>query len=660
MGNLKMRILIFYIIYIICINREVITKTTNGTSNDLANNIVSDGMNILQLEQIKNYVGIIKRLKSDIKQTSLQNDEEAKRWKESYLHVQKYERDQLESKKQEIKNLNVLIEMTNNLIFNGGLMSTICNSTVNGQSKELEIATTDNSILKEKYKFTFASTELQEVIVKSQQKGITILEETGKTQELLHNDYEELVSQDIANNMDEFPHFAQLLTKILADQGNYIQLMQNYLDEEDNIAEYLNKILEQTRNVHLPVQTNTKPTDLLDNYKKMDEVQKSLIKALEPPLSYVIQNKRRFQLQKHIDSFTISIDPCKCLAEGANISEMVLRCPKGTVTEETLENEMTISCGENVCSDKVSLESCGQFTSSSWSEWRECTEESCLIEAVRERKYRSINGTITSEYEMEGRKNESTAANNSYCFEYDMTWAGVDINDGDDDPETTLLGCQKNCQANPQCNFFTFDGEKKACWLHSSMGSTRHRELHVRAPKYCPTLSGPKPHIMESNKSFEIFLPENSTLEVLVVGGGNGSMGCVIHSIFNIEKADKLSVKVDIGKGGSDTGSGGMTTLEVEGLGTVNAAGGGIPQNSSSPACSSDSDSMGEIQTELPEICGGRIHMMHALPGGVGGVIVHGKKPVPQSFGYEPLGFGAGGDGWSKHGSDGVAVMVLC
>merc|ERR1711935_178271 len=643
MGNLKMRILIFYIIYIICINCEVITKTTNKTSNDLANNIVSGGMNILQLEQIKNYVGIIKRLKSDIKQTSLQNDEEAKRWKESYLHVQEYERDQLESKKRDIKNINVLIEMTINLIYNGGLMSTICNTTVNGQSKELEIATTDNSILKEKYKFTFASTELQEVIVKSQQKGKTILEETGKTQELLHNDYEELVSQYIANNMDEFPHFAQLLTKILADQGNYIQLMQNYLDEEDNIAEYLNKILEQTRNVHLPVQTNTKPTDLLDNYKKMDEVQKSLIKALEPPLSYVIQNKRRFQPQKHIDSATISIDPCKCLAEGTNISEMVLRCPKGTVTEETLENEMTISCGENVCSDKVSLESCGKFTSSSWSEWRECTEESCLIEAVRERRYRSINGTITSEYEMEGRRNESTAANNSYCFEYDMAWTGVDgeyqrveFQDEDDNTSPNLDDCQKKCQADPQCNFFTFNGDENECWLLSSTGSSKPKMLHVRAPKYCPTLSGPKPLIMESNKSFDIFLPENSTLEVLVVGGGagstDGSKGCVTHSIFNIEKADKLKVKVDIGKGGYDNFSGGMTTLEVEGLGTVNAVGGGIPQNSSSPACSSDSDSMVEIQTELPEICGGRIFIMQgpALPGRVGGVIVHGKKPVPQ------------------------------
>ena len=61
----------------------------------------------------------------------------------------------------------------------------------------------------------------------------------------------------------------------------------------------------------------------------------------------------------------------------------------------------------------------------------------------------------------------------------------MSINNGHDDEKNTAEECQHLCQQTDDCNVFTWDSERKWCWLKSGISSSIELEGAISGPNIC-------------------------------------------------------------------------------------------------------------------------------------------------------------------------------
>ena len=64
-------------------------------------------------------------------------------------------------------------------------------------------------------------------------------------------------------------------------------------------------------------------------------------------------------------------------------------------------------------------------------------------------------------------------------------YPGMSINSGHDDEKNTAEECQHLCQQTDDCNVFTWDSERKWCWLKSGISSSIELQGAISGPKTC-------------------------------------------------------------------------------------------------------------------------------------------------------------------------------
>ena len=71
------------------------------------------------------------------------------------------------------------------------------------------------------------------------------------------------------------------------------------------------------------------------------------------------------------------------------------------------------------------------------------------------------------------------------CFLRNIYYPGNSINSGHADIQDTAEECQLLCQQTNDCNVFTWDSERKWCWLKTGISSSIELEGALSGPKLC-------------------------------------------------------------------------------------------------------------------------------------------------------------------------------
>ena len=71
------------------------------------------------------------------------------------------------------------------------------------------------------------------------------------------------------------------------------------------------------------------------------------------------------------------------------------------------------------------------------------------------------------------------------CFVPNIYYPGMSLNSGHDDEQNTAEECQHLCQQTDGCNVFTWDSERKWCWLKSGISSSIEYQGAISGPKIC-------------------------------------------------------------------------------------------------------------------------------------------------------------------------------
>ena len=80
-------------------------------------------------------------------------------------------------------------------------------------------------------------------------------------------------------------------------------------------------------------------------------------------------------------------------------------------------------------------------------------------------------------------------SSNTDCYVQDRDYAGNDLQKMAD--AASAVECQQNCQALPDCKFFTYvlpedTSEGQDCFAKTSDAGSYVRTLRVSGPQYCP------------------------------------------------------------------------------------------------------------------------------------------------------------------------------
>ena len=88
----------------------------------------------------------------------------------------------------------------------------------------------------------------------------------------------------------------------------------------------------------------------------------------------------------------------------------------------------------------------------------------------------------------------STANNTAYNISFPRSWYGtcleIDVeyhgnNIDITNQKASTPDCQRLCQSNPKCKYFTFITNNKKCWLKSSNTGWRKTAGSISGQKYC-------------------------------------------------------------------------------------------------------------------------------------------------------------------------------
>ena len=71
------------------------------------------------------------------------------------------------------------------------------------------------------------------------------------------------------------------------------------------------------------------------------------------------------------------------------------------------------------------------------------------------------------------------------CFLRNIYYPGMSINSGHTDLQDTAEECQLLCQQTNGCNVFTWDSERKWCWLKTGIAGSVELEGAISGPKFC-------------------------------------------------------------------------------------------------------------------------------------------------------------------------------
>merc|ERR1712106_755153 len=313
--------------------------------------------------------------------------------------------EQLDEVDQAVTNQNVVVQFMRDILYYNDAKETTCMDTVQAQAEQLEILAVERKEYEKKNKMNLKNAYMQVDIIKSQEREKDLLKQTLETQKSVYEDYGNLTNFDIINNINDFPMYAQLLTKTLSDQAEKIKQMRQYFVEEKKVEENMGEILMEIQNLNFSIATQTTKWDLLSQYQSMVSLQDANLKDLGPALTYVVQNHKRYNYNLNEDGVLLGMELCQCLPEtgdsGIQITDIEFICPNGTVFATSLEAELSVVCSNGNCPDVVDLDQCGDFDALPWSDWEKCKGDLCLANSTRQRKIR-LNGSISYEYETKG------------------------------------------------------------------------------------------------------------------------------------------------------------------------------------------------------------------------------------------------------------------
>jgi len=365
---------------------------------------LEDAIKLLQLTEIHGLEDTIKKLKSEKAALLASQKEEMDKLEAEKAELEAKYAEELKEAEQTTTNQDVLIKFIKNILYYDDAKATACMDTVQAQAEKLKILGEESKTYQKKNEMNLKHAYLQVDIIKSQEKEKELLKQTIKTQKALYEDYANMTEFDVAHNMENFPTYAQFLTKTLADQADKIKQMSEYFEEEKKVQENMEQILQEIKNLNFSISSDTAKWDLLEQYQNMISIQDANIRSLGPAITYVVQDNKRFQYETAEDGTLLGMVPCQCFPDtgdtGVSISGLQITCPDDTVSATTLEQVINLDCTDGVCPQEIADDTCGDYSELPWSEWDKCVGN-CLVSDLRSRKVRQ-NGTVVFEFEGEG------------------------------------------------------------------------------------------------------------------------------------------------------------------------------------------------------------------------------------------------------------------
>jgi len=375
---------------------------------DILSMKLGDAVKFLQLSEIHKLEKTLEELQDEKKDLVFNHDQQVEAIKKEMGDIEKKYEDKLKSAERLTTNQEVLINFIKNFLYYNDKKATTCLETVQTQADKLKILGEERKSYQKKNEMNLKQAYLQVDIIKSQEKEKEILKQTLKTQRELYEDYANLTNFDLVTNMENFPTFAQFLTKTLADQNEKIIEMRTYFEEEQQVKENMEQILEELQGLNITFISDTAKWDLLDQYQDIIKIQDANLKSLAPTISYVVENNKRFQYSTAEDGTLLGMTPCQCLPDtgesNITVSAIEITCPGNTVSAETLLAVNSMACPDGLCPEEVQEEMCGDYYELPWEPWTNCTGPDCLVSSLRKKLVRDSEGNVAYQFEGEGAK----------------------------------------------------------------------------------------------------------------------------------------------------------------------------------------------------------------------------------------------------------------
>jgi len=558
---------------------------------------LGDAVKLLQLSDIHKLEATIDELREEKKNLMDKNTKEIKALEVEKELMEEFYEGRLKTSTDLSVNQDVLIQFIKNYLYYNDRKANKCQDTIQAQAEKIEILDEESKTYQKKDDMNLKQAHLQGDIMKSQEREIELLDETIKTQKALYDGYKSMTNFDLEHNMENFPAYAQLLTKSLADQNSKIKQMSEYFEEEKKVKDNMDQILAEIKNLNITFESDTAKWDLLDQYKEIIEIQDSSLKSLGPAISYVVRNNRRFQYETSEDGTMLGMTPCLCLPQngetGATVTGLEITCPGNSVSAETLLAVNSVECPDGSCPEEIDEDTCGDFYELPWEPWTNCTGPDCLVSSLRKKLVRDSNGTVGYEFEGEGAK--PIIVTHSRPIELFI-------------PAGATLGV------------FAMGGGGGADDSYSgSSGFFSYQELPVEASGIYP-------------------------VSVTIGEGGDYSDGTPTEVI--VEKLGTITAR-----GGGKAGRAGWSGGSSE-KGGWNGGDGDSKSNGSG-------ESLPTVCGDGVTLTAGPTGRYDSDGTGGGGVIVNGQKPS-QVYYRDGEGYGAGGGEDNYDGYDGIAVLMLC